>query len=263
LSHDPKAMEAHNYRKDLIHRKGQVPRMTPPNLKYALIGSGRLASHLKHYFSILGIPLSTWSRRDGTPRLETIINADVVMLAVSDQALESFINHPDLQNKMVVHFAGSLYFENAWGLHPLMTFSPRLYDKSFYKTIPFVVDRGLPMKTLFPFFENPVSEIEPAQKTLYHALSNVAANFPALLWVQVFKAFDGALGLSHQMLQPMLTQILENTVRDEEKALAGPLRRKDFETLAKHEKALSSFPALAEINKAWNEWALKLMEKPQ
>jgi len=244
---------------------------TLPN--YVLIGSGRLASHLRYYLSLYenDIRLRHWARNpdsgfnsisckevpDHQERLEQILeDANVVLLAIGDNALEEWINKPELKDKKIVHFSGARYFKNAWGFHPLMTFSTHLYEVDFYRKIPFVADPGFPHHEIFSFLPNPFYTIEPEKKPLYHALCHMAANFPALLWVHVFRQFDSELEMPHAILKPMLEKILSNTFEYGPQALAGPLRRGDLKTIELHDHALESHPALQSIYDTWTEWAL-------
>lgn len=244
---------------------------TLPN--YVLVGSGRLASHLRYYFSLYenDIRLRHWSRNhdsgfnsisckevpNNAERLNLLLkDADVVLLAIGDGALEEWVNKSELKGKRVVHFSGARYFKNAWGFHPLMTFSNHLYDADFYPKIPFVAEPGFPHHEIFSFLPNPFYTISPEQKPLYHALCHMAANFPALLWVHVFRQFEHGLEMPHSVLKPMLEKILSNTFEYGEQALAGPLRRGDMKTIELHDEALKAHPALQSIYDLWTEWAL-------
>jgi predicted short-subunit dehydrogenase-like oxidoreductase (DUF2520 family) len=224
---------------------------------YLLIGSGRLATHLRFFLSLYDLPVHQWARRSAELLEPMLADADVVLLAISDAALTEWIARPEFAGKTIVHFSGARHFTNAWGFHPLMTFSPELYAPEFYPTIPFVADKGFPVKEVFPSLQNPVFEIDPEKKPLYHALCHMAANFPALLWVQVFSSFEKDLNLPYQILQPILEKVLSNTFEQRENALAGPLRRGDWQTLEMHDQALDSFPHLQSIYDRWTKWATK------
>jgi len=224
---------------------------------YLLIGSGRLATHLRFYLSLYDLPVWQWARRS-SDALEPLLDvADVVLLAISDGALDEWVNRPELAGKTIVHFSGARHFPNAWGFHPLMTFSRELYAADFYPTIPFVADKGFPLTEIFPTLQNRVLQIDPEKKALYHALCHMAANFPALLWVQIFDSFEKDLKLPYEILHPILEKILSNTFAQREGALAGPLRRGDWQTLEMHDQALDSFPHLQSIYDRWTKWATK------
>jgi predicted short-subunit dehydrogenase-like oxidoreductase (DUF2520 family) len=244
-------------RSEGLDPKGQVPMaLRTPN--YLLIGSGRLATHFQFYLSVHGLPVQQWTRHCSDALEPLIAKADVILLAISDNALSEWAIKADLAGKTLVHFSGACHFPNAWGFHPLMTFTADLlYPADFYPTIPFVADKGFPVKEIFPTLQNPIFEIEPEKKPLYHALCHMAANFPALLWVQLFQPFERNLGLSHEILKPMLGKILSNTFEQREQALAGPHRRGDWQTLEMHDQALDSFPHLQCIYDHWTKWATK------
>lgn len=240
---------------------------------YTLVGSGRLALHLRYYFSTQDIPLTMWARKPDKsfnsispaevpdPRqrfFQCAGESDVILLAVSDQALPEWVERPELAGKCIVHFAGSRSFPKVWGFHPLMTFSQRLYPPAFYREIPFIADAGFRHREFFPFLNNPVFEIDPEQKPLYHALCHMAANFPALLWVRAFSVFERELKLPREVLSPILQKIVSNTLADGEVALAGPLRRGDLNTIALHEDALAAHPSLASVYRLFTEWAAAL-----
>lgn len=65
----------------------QVPR-------YLIIGNGRVARHLAHYFSLLKIKTVTqWDRSQPLPRLlELATGATHILLAIKDDAIEPFID---------------------------------------------------------------------------------------------------------------------------------------------------------------------------
>src|SRR5262245_20431850 len=116
---------------------GQVPshRLTP----LGLIGDGRVARHLQHYFDLLNLPVRRWTRRSGCDPVEAMAPCGTVMVLVSDAAIEPFIAAwPALAAHRLVHCAGRLVTAAAECAHPLMTFGPDLYDLPMYQHIPFV-----------------------------------------------------------------------------------------------------------------------------
>ena len=104
-------------------------------LHYALLGGGRLARHMRHYLSLLHLPVSGWARDpksalnshaidDARTRLRTTIErASHVLVLVSDAAIPEVIrSYPFLRGKTLVHCAGARSFPGIAGAHPLMTF---------------------------------------------------------------------------------------------------------------------------------------------
>jgi predicted short-subunit dehydrogenase-like oxidoreductase (DUF2520 family) len=207
---------------------------------YGIVGRGRLATHLAEYLELESRSFTSWYRCMGGNPADVLADADYILLAISDDALESFIaEHPDLSDKTVVHFSGSRTVKGAAGLHPLMTFGPKLYDRETYRSIPFVSERGgLTFGDVFPGFANPFRAIDPEHKPLYHALCVMAGNFPTLLWNKAIESFEQELGLPHEILRPFLMQTLVNTMESGGKALTGPLARGDRGTAERNLAAL-------------------------
>ena len=218
---------------------------------YALLGGGRLARHMRHYLSLLNLPVSGWARDpksalnthgidDARARLRaTIEPASHVLLLVSDAAIPEVIRrYPFLQEKKLVHCAGALSFPGIAGAHPLMTFSNDLYDLERYREVPFVVESGHRFGELLPGLPNPHFEIAPEHKARYHALCVMAGNFTQLLWQAVAARFDG-MDLPAAALEPYLRQVAENFIVARGSAITGPLSRGDGVTIERNLGALA------------------------
>jgi predicted short-subunit dehydrogenase-like oxidoreductase (DUF2520 family) len=207
---------------------------------YGLVGRGRVASHMACYLDLEAMPFASWHRGNPSAPERALAAADIILLAITDQALEPFLtDHPELGTRPLVHFSGSLALAGAHGLHPLMTFGPDPYDLATYRKIPFVEERGGPgFQKLFPGLRNPSWAIDPEQKPLYHALCVLAGNFTTLLWSKAFHDFEERLGLPREALHPYLTRTCGNTIAAGSDALTGPLSRGDVETIARDLRAL-------------------------
>lgn len=220
--------------------------------RYGIVGRGRVATHFARYLQLESIPFSTWHRGlDGAP-LDALGNAPVILLAIADDALEPFLAaHPELRDRTVVHFSGNRVVPGVPGLHPLMTFGPRLYDRENYRAIPFVTEQGAAgFDEIFPGLPNPWHAIDPGLKPLYHALCVLAGNFPTLLWQKARGDFEQRLGLPAGLLAPYLRRTLENTLADGGAALTGPLARGDRATVQRNLAALGDDP-WAEVYRAF------------
>lgn len=243
---------------------GQVP-ATPPNSsplqaspRYLLIGSGRLARHLKHYLQKIGLPLELWSRNsdpefntespdyfpEAQERLErTAQYCNVFLLAVSDSALnevyERLSPHAPSEARWV-HFSGAYSDARFFGLHPLMTFGLELFDMEIYQRIPLIGDRSKEeFHAVFPQLENPYHVLAPDQRPLYHALCVMGGNFTHLLWWMVERAFREQLQLSPEVLHLYKAQVFAGALKDPERALTGPFVRGDWATVEAHLQCLS------------------------
>ncbi len=213
---------------------GQVP-------TYTIIGAGRLARHFCFYFEALQVPFRQWSRRSTFALQAALAGGDVVLLLISDQAIEPFVleHRALLGDKTVVHCSGSLVTELAVGVHPLMTFAHELYAVDLYQKIPFVVERGAPaFAELFPALPNPSFVIAREQKALYHSLCVAANNFTTLLWQKFFDEMQSRWDIPAASLQPFLRQTFANLELSYETALTGPLARNDVNTIRDNVAAL-------------------------
>ena len=207
---------------------------------YGLIGRGRVATHMARYLKLEAQPFLSWHRGEGVAPEEALAIADIMLLAISDDALASFLaDHPELRNRPTVHFSGSLTLKGAHGLHPLMTFGPEPYSLETYRTAPFVVEKGgLGFHEVFPSLRNPSWSIDPELKPLYHALCVLAGNFTTMLWAKAFDDFEHRLGLPPEVLKPYLERTRLNIAVSGRDALTGSLARGDRRTVERDLRAL-------------------------
>lgn len=218
--------------------------MNNPPYSYAIIGNGRLARHLCHYFSLLRLPYTQWYRQLPLAQLQPIIDAaSHIIVAISDCAIDSFIANMQLTNQLVIHCSGATSSKLAFAAHPLQTFSYELYELEKYQQIPFIVDaEGPEMQILLPGLPNPCYKLPQTQKNHYHALCVMANNFTTLLWQKVFSDFQHHFSINESALYPLLEQTVTNLKNDHLNALTGPLVRGDQLTLQHDLDALARDP---------------------
>jgi predicted short-subunit dehydrogenase-like oxidoreductase (DUF2520 family) len=200
---------------------------------YGLIGRGRLATHLAHYLGLEGRQVTSWHRGSTATAADTLGEADTILLAISDAAIDGFLaDNQWLTTRMVVHFCGSRAVDGAHGLHPLMTFGPDLYDLDTYRAIPFVGEYGnATFDEVFPDLANPRWSISTRDKPLYHALCVVASNFTTVLWSKAMRDFETRLGLPASAIRPLLEQTAANTLEHGRSSLSGPIARGESSTI--------------------------------
>ncbi len=211
---------------------------------YGLIGRGRVATHMAHYLQLEQQSCVRWHREETSTPEEALAEADVILAAVNDDALETFFEcHPFHREKVSIHFSGSRTLKGVAGLHPLMTFGPELYDIETYRSIPFIEEEGgIRFHEAFPALKNPTRALRPELKPLYHALCVLGGNFTTLLWSKVFGDFEDRLGLPREILLPYLKQVSLNTADSGRNALTGSLARGDRETVRIDLEALAGDP---------------------
>jgi predicted short-subunit dehydrogenase-like oxidoreductase (DUF2520 family) len=209
---------------------GQVP--------YGIVGDGKLARHLIHYFNLLRIPYRQWSRRDPSSPLEAFAPCSTVLIAIQDSAIEPWASQYNGPQKLI-HFSGALTTKCAVGMHPLMTFSAGFYELAEYQRIPFICEDGpFGFTDIFPDLKNPHFKIKREDKAYYHALCVMGGNFSVILWNKLFEEFKTRLGLPAEAAFPYLERITRNLESDSRQALTGPLQRKDLETVFKNLESL-------------------------
>lgn len=208
------------------------------NVRYLLIGSGRVSRHYQAYFAQLGLNFRVWNRSQ--PRFDLIAltqQATHVLILISDPAIETFIseNASLFKGKVVVHASGVVTTKLAHGAHPLMTFSSdRTYEREVYESISFATEGDLSFAELMPGLPNKSFVVEPELKTLYHTLCVLSGNFTTALWQKTFSDFESRLGVSRDVLIPYMRQVLSNLETNPDSALTGPIARKDIATINKH-----------------------------
>lgn len=214
---------------------------SPP---YGLVGRGRLAMHLARYLELEDEQVVQWHRSCPSRPADVLSEVETVLLAISDDALETFVaDHPDLRNRRLVHFSGSLTITGVRGLHPLMTFGPEVYELEIYRSIPFVEEAGIGgFSEIFPRLVNPVWSIDPGLKPLYHALCVLAGNFTTVLWLKAMTEFENRLGLPREVLRPYLERTAANTLDQGPAALTGSLARGERGTIERDLDGLGGDP---------------------
>jgi predicted short-subunit dehydrogenase-like oxidoreductase (DUF2520 family) len=217
---------------------GQVPH-------YLIIGNGRVATHIQHYFSFLSLSYSSWNRSQSHALLDQeLIRATHVLLLVSDHAIQPFIEtYLKKSSALLIHFSGSLVIDKAFGAHPLMTFSHRLYDLSKYQMIPFVLDDDAPsFEILLPGLPNSHVRLHKSLKPKYHAMCVMSGNFSCLLWQKLFNTLETEFNLPPAIANHFLQQQMQNLITDPQTALTGPLVRGDTITIENNIAALTLDP---------------------
>ncbi len=253
------------YFKDLICKYDlrQVPEVKMQNVRNSilLIGSGRLARHLQHWNSLLQLPntLITWNRSESLTTLnERMAQASLIWLAISDSAIIPFYNQHLTSTKITaVHFSGALNDPRLLCAHPLMSFPHELLANTVYPNIHFSLTGSTDLQTMLPGFKNSSSVLPAESKALYHALCVVAGNFPQLLWSEAFPQFKN-LQIPEKAFDTYIHQITENFIQLKNKAVTGPLVRKDLVTIAKNQAALED----SKLNKIYSSFAETFIKEP-
>lgn len=233
------------------------------SISYLLIGSGRVAAHISHYFHLLNINFQTWDRaQDPHALARKLSNASHVLLAIRDDAILPFYRQNlEGHDVTVVHFSGAHHFDGLIAAHPLMTFSTELYSEDFYSQIHFTLTGASSLSEALPGLPNPFSQISAEQKPLYHALCVMGGNFVNLLAQKMLSGF-AEMGIPAAAARPYIDKTVENVFTNGSSALTGPLVRKDVATIEANLTALQNdnFKRIYEafLKAYWSDYELHI-----
>ena len=223
------------------------------NSTILLIGSGRLAKHLQYWNSLLETPnrLLQWDRsQDPQLLLNFLVQTNSIWLAISDAAIKSFYETYLINFKhKVVHFSGAFNNKRFLCAHPLMSFPNNFLPEETYKKIHFVISGFDNLNEVLPNFNNKFTILSSANKSYYHALCVLAGNFPQMIWNEVSLQMK-QLNLPTEAFDLYVKQITDNYLELKEKAITGPLIRKDYTTIEKNISSLEQSHKLKNIYSA-------------
>lgn len=240
-------------------------------MNVVLIGSGNVATSLGQAIKTAGHSVKQiYSRSlahaeilaknlgcDFTDNLSNLHQAEVYMLAVSDDAIAEIVSELTVHNKLLLHTSGStgitaLEFasKNVGVVYPLQTFSKQ--NKISFKDIPIAIEANTTANLeRVREFANSISErvieLNSEQRLTLHVAAVFACNFAN----HFYSIADGLLeqnGLSFDLLKPLIKETTLKVMAQRPKDVqTGPAVRHDYKIMNKHEKFLSSYEGLEEI----------------
>jgi len=193
--------------------------------------------------------------------------ADIYILAITDNALQHIHNTIFLEDKLVVHTAGSISKEvlsnmsSQYGvLYPLQSLrKDQVADQSI---IPLLIDANnesvLKIIEQFAFsFSSVVSKVGDEKRLSLHLAAVIVNNFTNHLYTLTAEYCKNE-GVDFKMLQPIIEQTaLRLKAKLPGDLQTGPASRNDQSTLDKHIQALSNHPELKIIYLMFTESLLK------
>lgn len=233
-------------------------------IKIVLIGSGNLAQHLIVAFEKAAkhsqkIDLIQVYAREAqklahllpldkiTTSFETLKEADIYILAVSDDAIEAVSSQLPFQDRLVVHTSGAasmdlLDAKNRKGVfYPLQSFTKN--KKVNFKKIPICIETQTEtdyelVSQLAQSISNQIHAVNSEQRKTLHVAAVFVNNFANHLF-----AIGEDLCVDNKMpfeiLQPLIQETVDKiSVLSPREAQTGPASRKDLKTIAAHEALL-------------------------
>jgi predicted short-subunit dehydrogenase-like oxidoreductase (DUF2520 family) len=231
-------------------------------IKITIIGSGNVAQHLIDAFAksnaIEIIQVFSRTQKLISPLLDstkitsdwnTLAEADLYIIAVSDDAIASVSAQLPFENRLVVHTSGSapltsLDNKNRKGVfYPLQTFTKgKAVD---FKAIPFCLetqsenDYALLEKVAQSISDN-VYTIDSHQRKALHVAAVFVNNFTNHLY-QLGNDICQENQVPFEILKPLILETAEKILTlSPEDAQTGPAKRNDISTIAAHESFLTN-----------------------
>jgi predicted short-subunit dehydrogenase-like oxidoreductase (DUF2520 family) len=235
-------------------------------VKVVIIGSGNVAQHLIAAFKntqILGSDIDliqVYSRQTAsvshllnldqiTNDLDTLAEADLYIIAVSDDAIGAISSQLPFKNRLVVHTSGSVPLhaldeDNRKGVfYPLQTFTKnKAVD---FKIIPICLEsENATDYQLLDKVAKSISEkvfaINSEQRKALHVAAVFVNNFTNHLY-QIGQEICEENQVPFEILKPLIAETADKIiVLSPEEAQTGPAKRNDTITIEVHEAFLSN-----------------------
>jgi len=256
--------------------------MSHPIKKIVIIGTGNVATHLGQALKESGYKISQLYGRTQketiqlaklvdciyTTRIEELINdADLYILAVTENAITEVLEQIPLPNNFIVHTAGSVsidvlkpYSKNYGVLYPLQTFSKK--DMMNYSDIPFCIEANSQenLETLIAVagsISKDVRNINSDQRKLIHLAAVFACNFPNLLYAIAEEILKNE-GIGFDIIMPLIERTFSKLHQASPSDVqTGPAQREDLQTIKNHLALLENEPGYKEIYKLLSEAIIK------
>nr|WP_321237539.1 DUF2520 domain-containing protein [uncultured Psychroserpens sp.] len=231
-------------------------------ISVVILGAGNVATHLyKAFSSSDNVTVAQWYNRNIsaiaayknevriTDDVSQLTEADVYIIAVSDDAVAELSEKLPFENRFVVHTSGSVSAydidkKNRRGVfYPLQTFS-KSTDIDFLQ-VPICLETLMRkdyalLKSLAVSITNITKRINSDQRAALHLAAVFVNNFTNQLY-RVAHEITESQGAEFDLLKPL---ILETALKVQEhspyKAQTGPAKRNDKKTIKKHLKLLDN-----------------------
>lgn len=230
-------------------------------IKITIIGSGNVAQHLIDAFSksksIEIVQVFSRSQKQLPKNLNTnkithnwntLLDADLYIIAVSDDAISTVSKQLPFQNRFVVHTSGStpisvLDTKNRKGvLYPLQTFTKgKTVD---FKRIPFCLEAEIEndyelLEKVAGSISDNIYKIDSQQRKALHVAAVFVNNFTNHLY-QIGSEICYNNNIPFNILKPLILETAQKieTLLPKE-AQTGPAKRNDVATINAHEQFLS------------------------
>jgi predicted short-subunit dehydrogenase-like oxidoreductase (DUF2520 family) len=231
-------------------------------IKVTILGNGNLATHLTRVFiKKKEIDLvQVYSRNiekmkhlsekvSITDNLLDLKDADVYIIAISDNSIAEFSSQLNLKGKFVVHTSGSITMDTLKGdfsrgvFYPLQTFTKG--KKIKFKSIPICIEASneddlIILEKLAREVSNDVRRITSLEREKLHLAAVFVNNFVNHMYQKANEICDDNY-LPFDMLYPLIKETAKKIESiSPMDAQTGPAKRNDSKTIEKHLEQLNS-----------------------
>ena len=227
-----------------------------------ILGAGNLGIHLFNAFEKAdNISVNQWYNRNLnriepykhrvaiTNDISKLVDANIYVLAISDDAISGLSSQLPLKDKLVIHTSGSASIHDLDKKHrrgvfyPLQTFS-RDSEIDFID-VPICIealdknDLHI-LKDLAESLGSPYYKISTEQRQTLHLSAVFVNNFTNQLY-RIAHEISDAKGISFDVLKPLILETAKKVqILSPYMAQTGPAKRNDRKTIKKHLKLLES-----------------------
>jgi len=231
-------------------------------ISVVIIGAGNLATHIfKAFNKANNVSVVQWFNRD-LKRIEPyknsvsitndfskLVDADLYILAISDDAISEFSKQLPFNDKLVVHTSGTVGIHDLDKKHrrgvfyPLQTFS-KDHDIDF-KDVPICIETIEKsdlqiLKELAQTIESPYYKINTEQRQILHLSAVYVNNFTNHLY-RIAHEISDAKGINFDILKPLILETAKKVqTLSPYLAQTGPAKRNDKKTIKKHLKLIEN-----------------------
>ncbi|MEO6314732.1 MAG: DUF2520 domain-containing protein [Chitinophagaceae bacterium] len=249
-------------------------------MRIVMIGTGNIATVLGKKLKAAGHTIvQVYGRQaENAAALATMLNAgacsdwdalnhdaDLYMVALSDQAVMGLEKHLQLHNRLVVHTAGAVPMQvlrnvsSSYGVfYPLQTIRKEIEQ---LPEIPFLLDANSvsakeQLQVLARTISGNVSMAGDEERLKYHLCAVMTNNFSNYLYVQA-AGYCEKTGLAFQQLLPLIDETAARLHHATPRSVqTGPAARKDLGTIEKHLGLLKDEPQLTALYKFFTDQIL-------
>lgn len=176
-------------------------------------------------------------------------DADVYIVALQDDQIDSIVNHLDFEPKCILHTSGSVSIDvfqkkikNAGVLYPLQTFTKN--QSPIWKKIPIFTEGRNTLShrianTLAKQLSDSVKNASSEKRRTIHLSAVFANNFVNHLYSLSAEILRNEK-ISFDILKPLILETTERIMKNDPATIqTGPARRNDIKTMKKHLQLLS------------------------